>query len=141
MNQKIAIAVFLGIVSFADAVEISKLKSEIAREARKKNSNVPPYWDGIYSKTWRYAHPYWRAANAPEYIADEPVEYVAEPWLGRHYSFSQDDTKLDGNAWKTADFYHYNEEEYRADTPKGYGEGIVYSGAALTPAQVEALRE
>lgn len=145
MNQKLAIAVFLGFISFVEAVEISKLKSEIAREARRKTMDIPPYWDGVYSKTWRYTHPYWRAANEPEYLADQPRAYVAEPLKQslshRYHSFAQDDNKLDGTAWKTADFYHYNEKEYREDSPTGYNEAVEYTGKAMTPEQVETLRQ
>jgi hypothetical protein len=78
-------------MSLAEAVEFSKLKSEIARQKRLKNSNVPPYWDGVYSKTWKYTHPYWRAANAPEYVADQPHAYAADSSrfsLSHHHSFA-----------------------------------------------------
>ena len=46
------------------------------------------------------------------------------------------DDDLDGTAWKTGDFYHYNEHEYRNDTPKDYEHASEYSGKAMTPEQV-----
>jgi hypothetical protein len=76
MNTKnLAIAVLLGLISYAEAVDASRLKSEIAR-SKKGKSQLPPYWDGVYSKTWRYAHPYWKVTNEQEYVADQPRAYV-----------------------------------------------------------------
>jgi hypothetical protein len=133
----------------------------------------------VYSQTWRYTHPYWRAANEKEYVAGEPKNYAVDASLaqresGDYDSFAQDDAKkpadkaaaakkpeakkagakdakkddkkkevakLDGTAWKTADFYHYNEKEYREDTPKDLQETVGYVGESLTPEKVKAMRE
>lgn len=39
-------------------------------------NGLPPYWDGYYSKTWRYAMPEWKVMNQNEYKADEPAAYA-----------------------------------------------------------------
>lgn len=69
MNQKLVIGVLLGSLTLVEAIDLSK--------KTKKKSFLPPYWDGVYSQTWRYTHPYWRAANEKEYVADQPKAYVA----------------------------------------------------------------
>jgi hypothetical protein len=47
---------------------------------------------------------------------------------------------LDGEAWTTENFYHYNEKEYREDTPKETAHVAEYKGDALTPKAVYDMR-
>ena len=36
--------------------------------------------------------------------------------------------KLDETAWKTENFYHYDEADYRKDLPAGYDDTAVFNG-------------
>ena len=49
--------------------------------------------------------------------------------------------KLDGHAWNTKDYFHYNEKEYREATPKPYDTNAEYAGKAKTPEEVKKMAE
>ena len=48
-----------------------------ALEQKSSNEKLPPYWDGEYSRTWKYSNPYYRVTNEKEWVADTPKDYKA----------------------------------------------------------------
>ena len=91
---------------------------------------MPPYWDPLYSGTWRYAGPHPPYTNAEEYEAAEPVAFRTDkiakvpsalmqvksnglpPYWDGHYS----------NTWRYSDPHppYTNADEWEADEPKDY---------------------
>jgi len=61
--------------AFVIAVLLGSVSQTQALEQKASSEKLPPYWDGQYSKTWKYSNPYWRVTNQKEYVAEEPKEY------------------------------------------------------------------
>ena len=122
-QNTLVIGVLVGAVSVTEA-------------AKLQQKALPPYWDGFYSKTWRYAMPEYRAMNPTEYAEEDPKGYDAVTSLAQAsdnrvsaeveaaYNNLGQGAGLDGVAWKTKDFYNTNEKEYREGTPKGYDSNV-----------------
>ena len=65
-QNQIVISVLLGTLSLTQALE-----------QKNTNEKLPPYWDGEYSRTWKYSNPYFRVTNEKEWVQDTPKGYKA----------------------------------------------------------------
>jgi len=64
-----------------EALELSRLRRPLPYQREPKKLRLPPYWDGVYSKTWRYMHPVFKVSNEKEYVSGTPKAY--------HHSLAQ----------------------------------------------------
>jgi hypothetical protein len=146
-QNQLVIGVLVGAVSVTEA-------------AKLQQKALPPYWDGYYSKTWRYAMPEYRAMNPDEYAEEDPKgysnavaaatslaqadaygDYRATDAINAAYNNLAQDNDLDGVAWKTKDFYDTNEKEYREGTPKGYDSNVDFKGEALGNEEMYKMKQ